>query len=994
MPGFLGGSSGGSSGTGGEISFPKEFIDPVTKLRVSQPENLIDTDFEYGLQPTKWETVELINNTPSFFSKSGDTTIPNIVAITTNLGTREITVITSLNHGLAVGIPIQVTGTKSVTADGSYIINSIPNTTTFTYLCKANQTATASIEDLYSSIITGEFFQGSQLRISDSSGIVTNDANISRLTVQTESSHGFKANTPFYFLNLNSTISQEFPASNTVAKSFDSTNSATAQTFDGSNTLSSIEVDWSNSATIGGVTSTINSVNTTANTITVGHSTENFVGKPLGTPLYYSVSGGSGYFLDNPRGVVFLKTIDGLGSATSTFEVSAIPNGPTISITSNIAGTIQLANSARTFAGNNINAITQTSLTVLKGEPKVFDAANNLGTTGTVTTYSSGLVTVTSASPLEWYFGSMVFYNTTGSAATGLTNDTTYFIDEFFQTGASTYRFTLKPLPNGAVISSITGGTGTQTFKQIGISLDKDIFHVKDNGFTDAEMLEYEFPAGGRFGVADAEQIKNFYFIQTRYDAHNFTVNQTTGDLTPKTIAITVDRGVTITPTTVTPVGLTAPIVYSILSGTLPSGLSFSTTTGVISGTPVEVIEAPGREVIVKATDTFGSEGFQNVTFIINATVGSIEPATQSRENIFATQAMTSTVITSTPNLVAPLTWAISSGTLPTGINLNTSTGVLSGTPTEVIAAPGRQVVVRATDIGGLQGFQTVTFQINPAPELYAFTSATFTPGSATNRNGPSIAQARAGVGSPAWANTYLNMSSQAGILLWTVPATKSYQIDCYGAGGGSNAGRGARARGTFALTEGTVLKLLIGQQGVTAQHSQGGQSGGGGGGTFVTRTDNSILVIAGGGGGGSSYDGSTGGPGLTSQNGQTGGGGNYGGGSGGNGGNQGNSGGGGAGYSGNGGAPNNEPARSFTNGGQGGTMHRSWGDYGANGGFGGGSGGGLASGGAGGYSGGGGGTWSSPQWGGGGGSLNNGTDQIMTQGVQLGNGRIIITKL
>ena len=79
MPGFLGGSGASSSGAGGEISFPKEFIDPVTKLRVSNPENLIDTDFEYGLQPTKWETVELINNTPSFFSKSGDTTIPGIV---------------------------------------------------------------------------------------------------------------------------------------------------------------------------------------------------------------------------------------------------------------------------------------------------------------------------------------------------------------------------------------------------------------------------------------------------------------------------------------------------------------------------------------------------------------------------------------------------------------------------------------------------------------------------------------------------------------------------------------------------------------------------------------------------------------------------------------------------------------------------------------------------------------------------------------------------
>ena len=134
MPGYLGGSSSGS-GTGGEISFPKEFIDPVTKLRISQPENLIDTDFEYGLQPTKWETVELINNTPSFFSKSGDTTIPGIVSITTNTGTRQITVVTDFDHGLSVGIPISVTGTKSITADGAYIIKSIPKPPKFTYLC-------------------------------------------------------------------------------------------------------------------------------------------------------------------------------------------------------------------------------------------------------------------------------------------------------------------------------------------------------------------------------------------------------------------------------------------------------------------------------------------------------------------------------------------------------------------------------------------------------------------------------------------------------------------------------------------------------------------------------------------------------------------------------------------------------------------------------------------------------------------------------------------
>jgi len=42
-------------------------LDPVGKQRVSEPQALIDTDFEYGLQPTKWETVGLTNNKPSYY---------------------------------------------------------------------------------------------------------------------------------------------------------------------------------------------------------------------------------------------------------------------------------------------------------------------------------------------------------------------------------------------------------------------------------------------------------------------------------------------------------------------------------------------------------------------------------------------------------------------------------------------------------------------------------------------------------------------------------------------------------------------------------------------------------------------------------------------------------------------------------------------------------------------------------------------------------------
>ena len=538
MPGFLGGSTGGSSTTGGEISFPKEFIDPVTKLRISQPENLIDTDFEYGLQPTKWETVELINNTPSFFSKSGDTTIPNIVSISTNNGTREITVITATEHALAVGIPINVTGTKSVTADGSYIINSIPNTTTFTYLCKDNQNGNNAIEDLYSSIITGEFFQGSQIRIADAEGIVTNAAATSVLTVKTDSTHGFGLGTPFYFLNLNSTISQEFEASNTAAKSFDSSNSATAQTFDGSNTLSTFNIDWSNSATVGGVVSTISAVNTATDTITVTHTTETFAGQPLGTPLYYNLTNpaSSGFFADNPRGVVFLKTTDALNNPalSSTFQVSSVPDGDAIDIVSSMQGTFQLANQARTFAGNNVNPVTQTNITVIKENGISFDGGNQgyagaISTNGvcTVEGYAGTILVSTSAAAgLDYYVGAMVRYATTGAAASGLTNNETYFIASFTNASAADqYRITLKGLPTDAAILSPTGGSGVQTFTKIGVSPTKDIVHVRDSNYQVKDLLEYTFPEGGRF-TAPGGQTKLFYFVETVYDAHNYTLSE------------------------------------------------------------------------------------------------------------------------------------------------------------------------------------------------------------------------------------------------------------------------------------------------------------------------------------------------------------------------------------------------------------------------------------------------------------------------------------
>jgi hypothetical protein len=499
---------------------------------------MMDTDFEYGLQPTKWETVELINNTPSFFSASGDTTLPNLNDMTTTAGSREIKVTTLLPHGVSVGIPINVTGSKSLTADGSYIINSVPDTTTFTYLCKSNQLTTASIIDLYTSIITGQFFQGSQIKISDSQGLVSDAATVSTLTVTTDSPHGFGVNTPFYFLNLNSTVSQEFDASNTGAKTFDSSNTATAQSFDGSNTLTSYSVDLDNKALVNGVTSSIVTVNTTADTITVTHSTENFAGQVLGTPLYYNVAAASGYFATTPRGIVYLKSIDQLGTSASSFQVSATPGGAAIDLTVTITGTFQLANQAKAFAGNNTDTASQTTLTIVNDSPFTFDGANNLGTTSTVNSFSNGSAifqiqnNVGSGTTTGLVVGSMVFYSTTGTAAGGLTNNTTYFVtyvNVITPLAPGLVQIKVSATPGGTDVVIASQGTGTHSIKQIGTSIDKDYLHVPNNNFIVGDMVKYSYPTGGRLTTTDTA--RDYYYVEERPDSFNLKIGTVKGGL-------------------------------------------------------------------------------------------------------------------------------------------------------------------------------------------------------------------------------------------------------------------------------------------------------------------------------------------------------------------------------------------------------------------------------------------------------------------------------
>ena len=154
------------------------FVDAVSKFRVSNPENLIDTDFEYGPQASKWETIQTINNIPSFYASTSDTTIPFITKVAAVAGSELITVTTSFDHGLTSGVPITVTGLAEITAEGTYIIQAVPSTTTFTYKARSNQPTTRDLQGTYTSIIPGKFFQGSQISLDQSIGIVSDLYNL------------------------------------------------------------------------------------------------------------------------------------------------------------------------------------------------------------------------------------------------------------------------------------------------------------------------------------------------------------------------------------------------------------------------------------------------------------------------------------------------------------------------------------------------------------------------------------------------------------------------------------------------------------------------------------------------------------------------------------------------------------------------------------------------------------------------------------------------
>ena len=179
----------------------KALLDPVDKLRVSNPENLIDTDFEYGLQSTKWETVQLVNNVPTFYNRDADGVI--IVAnVVTTEGSPTINVTTLTAHNLVVGSPFYIVGLNDVTAEGYYVVLYVINATEFIYRANIAQIATGSIFDAYTTtLFPARVYQGTQFNPDNIVSMETDESEESVISVVTKYPHGFLAGTSMILTN-------------------------------------------------------------------------------------------------------------------------------------------------------------------------------------------------------------------------------------------------------------------------------------------------------------------------------------------------------------------------------------------------------------------------------------------------------------------------------------------------------------------------------------------------------------------------------------------------------------------------------------------------------------------------------------------------------------------------------------------------------------------------------------------------------------------------
>jgi hypothetical protein len=187
-------------------------------------------------------------------------------------------------------------------------------------------------------------------------------------------------------------------------------------------------------------------------------------------------------------------------------------------------------------------------------------------------------------------------------------------------------------------------------------------------------------------------------------DERNVVVEVT--DAIAITNSVPLPSGLVLTPynTPITTTGGAPTKVFSIASGDLPPLVAIDPATGLIANLP---LVAGTYNFVVRASDSLGRTGSQTTQITVGGGIV-ISPVTVPNGTIGTSysQALTAT------GAVGGVSWIVSAGTLPGGLTLSPTTGLLSGTPT---TAGSFSFTVQATDTLSQVGTQSYTMTVTGA---------------------------------------------------------------------------------------------------------------------------------------------------------------------------------------------------------------------------------------------------------------------------------------
>jgi uncharacterized repeat protein (TIGR03803 family) len=156
---------------------------------------------------------------------------------------------------------------------------------------------------------------------------------------------------------------------------------------------------------------------------------------------------------------------------------------------------------------------------------------------------------------------------------------------------------------------------------------------------------------------------------------------------------------------TLSATGGTGTLTFAVTTGTLPAGLTLS-TSGLLAGTPTV---AGTFAFTVTSTDMVGASALQSYTVVINSILSIL---TTTLLNGTINHAYGQTIMAS--GGTGSYTFALTTGALPAGLTLSSS-GVLSGVPSAVSTS---RFAVSVTDNVGASARMTYTVNVTTGPLL------------------------------------------------------------------------------------------------------------------------------------------------------------------------------------------------------------------------------------------------------------------------------------